>query len=158
MHRLGFALVAGALLAAPAAAQDSAQSPLLEMTRTDFKAQKTAIVTAAMQLNEQQSAAFWPVYREYDAELTRLWDRRIELLRSYGQSYRAMTDDKAKELAQGFLRVDDQTVDLREKYFSRMSRAVGPILAARFLQVENQIALLVQLQLAAELPLITKPQ
>src|SRR5262245_35276991 len=135
MHRIGIAVVAGALLAAPAAAQDSSQSPLLEMARSDLKAQKTAIVTAAMQLNEQQSAAFWPVYREYDAELTKIWDRRIELLRSYGASYQAMTDAKAKELAQGFLRVDDQTVDLREKYFNKMSRAVGPILAARFLQV-----------------------
>jgi hypothetical protein len=105
-----------------------------------------------------QSSAFWPVYRQYEAELTTLWDQRLALLKDYGQSYQTMTDEKAKQLAEGALRLEDQQVGLRKKYFDRMSKTVGPIVAARFIQVEGQIAALVAVQLAEEVPLISKPQ
>lgn len=155
MKRSIVALAVAALVAVPAVAQES---PLLELARSDFRTQKVAIVTAAMQLTEEQSSAFWPVYRQYEAELTSLWDQRLALIKDYGQSYQTMNDEKAKQLAQGALRLEDQQVKLRKKYFDRMAKAVGPVLAARFLQVENQIAALVSLQIAEEVPLIRKPE
>lgn len=148
-------LAAAALLVAPAAAQES---PLLELARSDFRTQKVAIVTAAMQLDEEQSSKFWPVYREYQAELTALWDRRLALIKDYADSYQIMTDQKAKDLAQGVLRLEEDGVKLRRKYFDRMSKALTPVIAGRFLQVENQVDLLVRLQIASELPLIQKPE
>lgn len=148
-------LAAAALLAAPAMAQES---PLLELARSDFRTQKVAIVTAAMQLDEAQSSTFWPVYREYQAELTALWDRRLAGIKEYADRYQTMTDEKAKDLAQRALRLEEDGVKLRRKYFDRMSKALSPVIAARFLQVENQIDLLVRLQVASELPLIQKPE
>ena len=163
MNRVVLALAA-ALWAAPLAAQeaqvDSAAGmhQLLELVRSDFRTQKVAIVTAAMPFTEQQAGAFWPIYRQYEAELTTLWDQRLALIKDYAQSYQAMTDEKAKQLAEGVLRLEDEQVELRKKYYDRISKAVGPVLAARFLQVENQIALLVGLQIAEEVPLIRKPE
>jgi hypothetical protein len=149
------ALAVTMLLTAPAVAQEH---PVLELARSDFRTQKVAIVTLAMKLDSMQSSAFWPVYRQYEAELTTLWDQRLALLKDYGQSYQTMTDEKAKQLAEGVLRLEDQQVNLRKKYFDRMSNALGPIVAARFIQVEGQIAALVAVQLAEEVPLISKPQ
>ncbi len=163
MKRVAVALAA-ALGATPLAAQQAqpAESAgmhqLLELVRSDFRTQKVAIVTAAMPFTEQQAGAFWPIYRQYEAELTTLWDRRLALIKDYGQTYQAMTDEKATQLAEGVLRLEDEQVKLRKKYFDRISKAVGPVLAARFLQVENQIALLVGLQIAEEVPLIRKPE
>ncbi|HXW05414.1 MAG TPA: hypothetical protein VD833_09285 [Vicinamibacterales bacterium] len=163
MKRVALALAA-TLGAAPLAAQevqaDSAAGmhQLLELVRSDFRTQKVAIVTAAMPFTEQQAAAFWPVYRQYELELTALWDQRLALIKDYAQSYQAMTDEKAKQLAEGALRLEDEQVKLRRKYHDRMSTAVGPVLAARFLQVENQIGALVSLQIAEEVPLIRKPE
>ena len=163
MKRVALALAA-ALGAAPLAAQQAqpAESAgmhqLLELVRSDFRTQKVAIVTAAMPFTEQQAAAFWPIYRQYEAELTTLWDQRLALIKDYGQSYQAMTDAKATQLAETALRLEDDQVKLRKKYFDRISKAVGPVLGARFLQVENQIAALVSLQIAEEVPLIRKPE
>jgi hypothetical protein len=163
MNRVVLA-VAAALWAAPLAAQeaqaDSAAGmhQLLELVRSDFRTQKVAIVTAAMPFTEAQAGAFWPVYRQYELELTALWDQRLALIKDYAQSYQAMTDEKAKQLAEGALRLEDEQVKLRRKYHDRMSTAVGPVLAARFLQVENQIGALVSLQIAEEVPLIRKPE
>ena len=147
--------LAAVLWAAPAMAQES---PVLELVRSDFRTQKVAIVTLAMQLDTTQSSAFWPIYRQYEAALTSLWDQRLALLKDYGQNYQTMTEEKAKQLADGALRLEDQQVRLRKKYFNEMSRALGSIVAARFLQVENQIAALVSVQLAEEVPLIRKPE
>ncbi len=149
------ALAAALLVVGPAAAQES---PLLELARSDFRTQKVAIVTAAMQLDEGQSSTFWPVYREYQAELTALWDRRLALIKDYADSYQIMTDQKAKDLAQQALRLEEDGVKLRRKYFDRMSKALTPVIAGRFLQVENQIDLLVRIQIASELPLLHKPE
>jgi hypothetical protein len=163
MNRVVLALAA-ALWAAPLAAQearaDSAAGmhQLLELVRSDFRTQKVAIVTAAMPFTETQAGAFWPVYRQYEAELTTLWDQRLALIKEYAQTYQAMTDEKAKQLAETALRLEDEQVKLRKKYFDRISTAVGPVLAARFLQVENQIGALVSLQIAEEVPLIRKPE
>ncbi len=155
MKKLMLALAAALPLVGPAAAQES---PLLELARSDFRTQKVAIVTAAMQLDEEQSSKFWPVYREYQAELTALWDRRLALIKDYADTYQIMTDQKAKDLAQGVLRLEEDGVKLRRKYFDRMSKALTPVIAGRFLQVENQVDLLVRLQIASELPLIQKPE
>lgn len=163
MNKVVLALAA-AVWATPLAAQQAQSDSgagmhqLLELVRSDFRTQKVAIVTAAMPFTEAQAGAFWPVYRQYEAELTALWDQRLALIKDYAQTYQAMTDEKAKQLAEGVLRLEDQQVKLRKKYFDRVSDAVGPVLAARFLQVENQIALLVGLQIAEEVPLIRKPE
>jgi hypothetical protein len=42
------------------------------------------------------------------------------------------------------------------KYYKQMSREISPTVAARFVQIENQLGDLIDLQVASELPLITK--
>ena len=99
MKNLAFAL-ATALCVAPLAAQQAQQAQpesagmhqLLELVRSDFRTQKVAIVTAAMRRTEPQAAAFWPVYRQYEAELTAIWDQRLALIKDYAATYQAMTD------------------------------------------------------------------
>ena len=70
--------------AQPQATKDqSAQSPAtdaqkkniqeyVELMRTDVRDQKAEIMGAVMQLNIDDAAKFWPIYSEYDAELTKV--------------------------------------------------------------------------------------
>ena len=43
---------------------------------------------------------------------------------------------------------------LKQKYYAKVKAALSPIKAAQALQIENQIQLLVDLQVAASLPLV----
>jgi hypothetical protein len=43
---------------------------------------------------------------------------------------------------------------LRETYFSKISEALNPQLAARFIQIESQIQNFVQLSIASQIPLV----
>ncbi len=148
---IAFALL---LLARTAPAQDQ----YLELARQDLKTQKVALVTEAMQLTEAQSEPFWKVYRDYDYELAKIGDNRLALLKEYANTYETMTDEKANELAIWSMKADMDRLQLREKYYGVMSEQLSPTIATRWMQVERQIATLMDLQIAAQIPLIQKAE
>ena len=125
-----------------------------ELLRQDLESDRVALVGAAMGLTSEQASTFWPIYEEYTAELDLLMDRRVELILDYARNYGGMTDEKAHELAMEVLSIDEQRIGLLRRYFERYEEAMGSILAARFIQVENQLSNLLRVQVASEIPLI----
>jgi hypothetical protein len=163
---LALALAAATALAAqqtqaPAThVQDSARSrelntdAYIQLLRTDLSAKQEQIVREAMQLNDQQSAAFWPIYRAYQAEQSKLITDKLAIVVDYANNFSTMTDEKADQLAQRVMQLDEKRMALREKYYATMKKALSSIVAARFFQVEHQLQLIVDLQIAANLPII----
>ena len=45
------------------------------------------MLTESMELEEAESERFWPIYREYELELSKLGDRRLALMKRYAQEY-----------------------------------------------------------------------
>jgi hypothetical protein len=125
-----------------------------ELLRSDLRAQKAAIITEVMQFSEDEDAKFWPVYREYEAELAKLNDERLRLIKDYAANYAAITDPIADRLASGALDLEGRRHALKMKYYDRFKAVLPPKTAARFLQVENQILLILDLQIAASLPIV----
>ena len=125
-----------------------------ELLRSDLRAQKVAIITEVMQFSEAEDAKFWPVYRQYETELAGLNDKRLALIKDYAANYGTVTDQVADRLARGALELEGQRHALKVKYYDRFKSALSPTTAARFLQVENQILLLLDLQIAASLPIV----
>ena len=64
--------------------------------------------------------------------------------------------NKARELGEKVLSLEEQRTALKRKYFARIADAMSPVVAARFLQAENQINMVLDLQLASQIPLIKK--
>jgi hypothetical protein len=130
----------------------------VELLRSDLKSQKTAILTEALALNDAEGKAFWPIYREFDAELAVWGDARYDLLKQYAKAYNAnvVSDDLAADLAKGFMNLQKQRLTLMEKYYKKFAKEVSPMRAAQFLQAENQIGLMVDLSIASEVPFLEK--
>jgi hypothetical protein len=126
----------------------------IELLRSDVRADKTKIMAAMMQLNDKDAAVFWPIYREYESDVAKLYDEKVAGIMDYADHYLQMTDEKADDLATRALQWEDQRTDLKKKYYERFKKALSPITAARFLQVENQLLMLVDLQVASSLPII----
>jgi hypothetical protein len=155
---LGLA-VAGQLAVAqtpptPQQTQDANLEAYIGMLRQDLKAGKVVILTVMMDLDLPEAARFWPVYNEYDQELTKLADERIAFIRMYADNYEALTDAMATKIANGMMDVEAKRVELRKQYFARISKALTPKDAARWLQVEAQIEKVVDLQILASLPIV----
>jgi hypothetical protein len=146
-----------AIAQTPATPQETHEANLkayIGMMRQDLKKDKVSILTELMDLGPEEAAKFWPVYGEYDKELTKLADERIAFIRLYADNYPALSDEMATRIAMGMMDVEARRVDMRKQYFRRVSQALTPKDAARWLQVEAQIEKLVDLQILASLPIV----
>ena len=126
----------------------------VELLRSDVRSQKVAIFTEMMDFTEAEDAAFWPIYRAYDVELSAINDDRVKLIADYAKNYAALTDESADRIAHGALDLEGRRNALKLKYYDRVKAALSAKQAARFLQIENQLLLLIDLQIAAALPVI----
>jgi flagellar biosynthesis/type III secretory pathway protein FliH len=126
----------------------------VELLRSDVRQQKAEIMGSVMELSAADAAKFWPIYTEYDAELTKLNDQRVANIKEYARTYAQMTDEKADELIKNGMSYQKQRGELLAKYYDRFKQELGGITAARFVQVEHQLLSLIDLRIAAELPVV----
>jgi len=162
VSRLVVAIAAVALagLAAPLheataqAAEPQQMNKYMELLRQDLRTQKTALVTEAMDMTDAQAEAFWPIYDEYTREMREVWDGRIANIRLFAENYHRMTDDMAKQVANTAFKLDEQRGKILKKYYGRVEKAIGPMLAGRFVQIESALYDLISLQIASEIPLM----
>jgi hypothetical protein len=160
VNRLTLLLGAGVLLtpawAQAPATQTEKQSidAYTETLRKDLRKERQAIVDEAMGLEAADKAKFWGIYDRYQKELTSLWDQRIANVKKYAQNYDSLTDPVADELAATAMKNEQAGTALRHKYYGEMKKALGPKVAARFLQVESSLSSLANLQISSQLPLI----
>jgi hypothetical protein len=126
----------------------------IQLIRKDVQRQKSEIMRAVILLDAEDSAKFWPIYNEYDAELSKVNNLRSDNIQEYARTYLQMTDEKADELIKRALDFHKQRSELLARYYERMKEAVGAITAARFVQIENQLLMLIDLRIASELPIV----
>ena len=130
----------------------------IKMLRKDVRAEKSKIMGAAMGLDEGQAKKFWPIYKDYDRELTKLNDVRLGNIIAYAQNYDKMTDNKADELVNGAIAYRKKRIDLLANTYDKVRAALGSPLGARFLQVEDTLLGLIDLQIQSNLPLMWGPE
>ena len=144
----------------PPAAEDAADArevnlrAYVHLLRSDIGAQKVAIITEVMQFTEEEDAKFWPIYREYETQLAEINSERIAGIEEFSAAYGKMTDDIANRLAHTSLDLEARRNALKAQFYERFQSAMSAKTAARFLQVENQILLVLDLQVASLLPVI----
>jgi hypothetical protein len=126
----------------------------IELLRSNVRQDKAEILGAVMQLNAADAAKFWPIYSEYDAELSKLNKQRIDNIKEYARTYDDMTDEKANELIMSAMNYQKQRSELLAKYYDMVKPSIGAIEAARFVQIEHQLLLVIDLQIASNLPLV----
>jgi hypothetical protein len=139
---------------APTTAQELNLQEYIKLLRHNVRSEKTQLMGAMMQLDPDEAAKFWPIYRDYDAELTKLNDLRVANIEEYSKSYNEMTDEKADRLVRSAIQYQQQRDELLGKYYGKVKDALGGITAARFLQVEHQLLLIIDLQIASRLPVV----
>jgi hypothetical protein len=112
-----------------------------------------------MKLSVAEANSFWPIFRQYEKDLAEVGDRRMTLISGFLTHHKAgtLTDQNSSEMAAQWLQNNQDRLDLWKKYHQRISDAVSPIRAAQFLQVENQMTIFVDLNIASEMPMFSTP-
>jgi len=145
-------------VSASAQTVDASAKPLsdtdIQLLRSDIQGGKNQIIADTMQFTDAESAAFWPVYRDYARDQQVIGDDRVRLIKDYAQNYDSLDDNKAKDMVQRMINIEDKTLNLREDYWPKFMKALGAKRAAKFYQVDNRITLIINVQLSANIPLI----
>ena len=153
---LAAVLLTGGLASFAGASDDNLASEI-ELLRSDLKADKVEIVKEALRLDQAKADVFWPVYRKYQLDLDKIGDSRLALIKDYAASFENMTDEKAKTLVKTALDLQTKRTSLMKKYYGEFQKTLGAIDAAKLMQVEHLVQSLLDVQMAADLPLIEKP-
>lgn len=150
-----------ALLAALTAvcwpAQTVAQESLtdaIEVVRGVYQTDRQALLAEAMQFTEQESAAFWPLYRQYRAEREKLGDGLVKLVLEYADFYPEVPPDRARQLLKDYTALQRELADQRTRYLGKFGKILPPAKTLRFAQLEERMDLVLRLQLASAIPLL----
>ena len=122
---------------------------LLSQIQTD----KRAIVLKGLQLTDSESAAFIPIYDEYEAERKQLADRTVALLDKFVANYESMTDDAARGILKDWLSLEDSRLDVTKKYAKRFEKVLPAPKVLRFVQIENKLDTAVEMEAVRLVPL-----
>ena len=126
----------------------------LKLFRKDLRSQKKQIIAANMSLTDSEAQQFWPIYDRYTAELVTIMDKKYALLNEYAQNYTSMTNEQADAYIQGRAAVEESVMQLRLKYLPIVRKVLSGKSTARFFQMDWRLGLIIDLQLASQIPLI----
>lgn len=162
MRMMGLVLGTLSLMAGAAGAQTAAPAQqatpknideYVQLVRTGVQKEKAQIIGAALELDATQNAAFWPIYKQYEAELGKIADQRYAGIKDYAANYGALTDAKAIELTDRAVALEEQRLALIKKYVGEFRKVLPPVKVGRWYQAETALNKIVDLRIAAEVPL-----
>src|SRR5215470_15642240 len=126
----------------------------VDLLRTNVRQEKSQLMGEVMLLDAEDAKKFWPIYSDYNDELSKVNNLRSDNIQEYARTYTSMTDEKADELIKRALDYQKQRSELMGKYYERFKQELGAVTAARFVQVEHQLLLIIDLQIASSLPIV----
>ena len=139
-------------------AQDSrAQASVdedIKLFRKDIRSGKKQIIAANMSLTDSEAQQFWPIYDQYTAELATITDSKYSLIKGYAQNYTTLTGEQAEQYVKGRAAVEQSIMELRLKYFPIFRKVLSGKSTALFFQMDWRLGLVVDLQLASQIPLV----
>ena len=128
----------------------------IALSRSEVRADRQLIVTASLGLTDEESKVFWPLYRDYRAEMDKPLDRAWSLLTTYADTWEAMSDADAGKALDEWLAIEVQQAEIRQRWAKKMGKELKPVTVARFFQIDNKLDSILRLEAAAEIPLVRK--
>ena len=138
--------------------QQPSLDSIIQSARGEMTAERNEIITAAMGFSDKEAASFWPIYRKYEYERTKIDDVRAAVVKSYAQKYPDVSDQDAKSMLARMIDCDSRTMALKRKYVKEFSKALPPSTVAKFFQLEHRIDLVMDMRVETSLPPLMRPQ
>jgi hypothetical protein len=126
----------------------------VQLMRQDIRSERKKVVAANMPLTEEEAVKFWPVYDRYIGETIKVNDVRFALIKEYAKSYGTATEEQADSFIKRWLALDQDNTQLRLKYIPEFEKVISHKKAAMFFQIDRRISMMIELQLASQVPLV----
>jgi soluble lytic murein transglycosylase-like protein len=130
----------------------------LDLLRKDLRAMRKQLIAQNLRLTEDEAAKFWPVYDQYIKELITINDRKFAVIQDYADNFGKMTNDQSLLFIRQWLDADIAQTQLRQKYVPIIAKVLDGKKTATFFQLDRRIAMMLELQVASQMPLVQDQQ
>jgi hypothetical protein len=127
-----------------------------ELAREAIHANKKLVVAANMNLNANEKEGFWAVYEDYQKEIGKLYERTANLIEEFAINFESLSDDKASELMNSYLKIETDAVKLKKSYLGKFKKVLPAQKVLRYYQIENKIEAIINYDLVDKIPLAHK--
>jgi hypothetical protein len=145
---------ATAVPAPPAAETTALTEADIQQLREGLRADKRQATAEALKLTDAEAAKFWPIYDKYIADLTTINNSKYGLIKEYSEKFGSYTDKQATDFIKRWLDVDVKASQLRSRNVPIVGKVLPGVKAASFFQIDRRLAMLVNLGLASQLPIL----
>lgn len=126
----------------------------LDLLRKDIRSQRKQLIAANLNLTDAEATKFWPVYDQYVSELIVINDKKFGLIQEYADNLGKLTNEQSLSFIRRWLDADIEIAQLRQKYVPIVSQALDGKKSATFFQLDRRIAMMIELQLSSQMPLV----
>jgi len=126
----------------------------LTLLRRDLRAEKKQLIALNVPLTETEATKFWPVYDQYVAEITKVYDDFYGSVKEYAAKQKVITDAESSALMKRWAAALVQIAQTRQKYIPIFEKVIPAKKAAVFMQVDRRLYALIDLQVVSETPLL----
>jgi hypothetical protein len=130
----------------------------LDLLRKDLRAMRKQLIAQNLKLTEVEATKFWPVYDQYITELIAINDKKFAVIQDYADNWGKMTNDQSLLFIRQWLDSDIATTQLRQKYVPIVSKVLDGKKTATFFQLDRRIAMMIELQVSSQMPLVQDQQ
>jgi len=130
----------------------------IELLRKDLRAKRKQLIAANLRLTDAEAEKFWPVYEQYIKELIAINDKKFAQIQEYAENYGKITNDQSLLFIRNWLDYDIATTQLRQKYVPLVARVLDGNKTATFFQLDRRIAMMIELQVSSQMPLVQDQQ
>ena len=94
------------------------------------------------------------MYEQYTAEKVKVNDDKLSIIKDYAANLAALTDNLAETLVSRWAEADQSAYQLRTNCIPMFQKVLPGKKAALFFQLDRRIGVLLDLQVASQIPLV----
>lgn len=107
---------------------------------------KKGLVLKFMSLTEAEKSAFWPIYDSYSNAIQYLEMEYIQILSDYAKDFKGLEAHDIERQSATLLKNEFEMARVRKQYYRKFSRALSPLKATEFMQLDNTLRTMLRLE------------
>ena len=124
------------------------------LLRRDLRAEKKKLIALNVPLTDVEATKFWPLYDQYAADMSKVFDEFYALIKDYAQKQKTITDAEATSMLNKWADLQVRLTQTRQKHIPIIATAIPGRKAALFFQIDRRLYSLMDLQIAMQVPLL----
>jgi hypothetical protein len=132
----------------------SFDSTYVEGLKKDVVGTFKEIVKDNLKLTEDEAKIFWPLFDEYMAARSPIFEERVSITEEYMMNYYALDDETAKDILNKAMKLNQDLLDVRKKSLNKMFEQLPATLVGKFFQIDSRISALIDLVRMSSTPLV----